>query len=190
MKIGIVGKGGAGKTALISLLAKGYIFEAYDADPLGGLREMLPTAEEYEGAAVEPSLIEFPLLERGFRLLSRDPEIKVVVVATPHPHAVRATRGILETLRRYCPNEVLGVVVNQSDEEKAEAAAERLGIKLLGFIPLDPGLDDHLAENEGLEGYKPGDRMAGAIAGVAENLGLKKKAGEKAEKGWLPFGRR
>jgi CO dehydrogenase nickel-insertion accessory protein CooC1 len=190
MKIGIVGKGGAGKTTLISLLAEGYTFEAYDADPLGGLREVLPPAKRYEGIAVEPALIEFPLMEKGFRFLARDPEVKIVLVTTPHHHAVRTSMGVLETLERYCPNEVLGVVVNQSSREKAEEVAERLGLELLGSLPLHVGLDDHLVENETLAGYRPPRRVVRAIARVAENLGLEMKAGKKARKGWRLFKRR
>jgi CO dehydrogenase nickel-insertion accessory protein CooC1 len=186
MKIGITGKGGAGKSTLVVLLARDHVFSAYEADPLGGLRALHPGAEGYEGIAAEPCLIEFPVLEQGFRQLAREPEIKVVLMTTPHLHALEEARGIIETLRKYCPNEVLGVVVNQSGRKTAEKVAARLNLKLLGFLPQEPRLDDCLVNGD-LREYRLSKRMKKALDALAANLGLKKRAEKK--KGFEFFGR-
>ena len=178
MKIGIIGKGGAGKSTLIALLAREHEFNAYEADPLGGLRALYPGAEEYAGLAAEPCLIEFPVLEKSFRQLSRYPEIRVVLVTLPHLHAIEEAKGIAETLRRYCPNEVLGVVINQSGRKTADRVASKLNLKLLGFLPQEHRLDDCLVEGD-LQGYRMSRRMERALNAIGSSLGLKKKASEK-----------
>lgn len=187
MKIGIIGKGGAGKSTLIALIAREHEFNAYEADPLGGLRALYPGAEEYTGLAAEPCLIEFPVLERCFRQLSRDPEVQVVLVTLPHPHAIEEAKGLAETIRRYCPNEVLGVVVNQSGRKMAERAAAKLNQKLLGYLPQEHRLDDCLVEGD-LQGYRMSRRMERALDAIGSSLGLRKKAGRK-RKGFSFLGR-
>lgn len=186
MKIGIIGKGGAGKSTLIALLARDHVFSAYEADPLGGLRALLPCAEGYEGIASDPCLIEFPLLEQGFRQLAGDSGIKAVLVTTPHLHALEEAKGVLETLRRYCPNEVLGVVVTQSGRKTAERAPAKLDLKLLGSLPLERRLDDHLVKG-GIKEYRVSRRMEGALTSLASKLGLKRRSADK--KGFRLFGR-
>jgi CO dehydrogenase nickel-insertion accessory protein CooC1 len=188
LKIGMFGKGGTGKSAIISLLARYYAVDAYDADPLEGLRTLLPAAKKYDGTGVtEPSLIEFPLLERGFRMAARDPDIKVVLVTTPHVHAVMATMGILETLHRYCPNEVKGLIINQGMKSLGEGIAEKLGLELLGAVPLEPKLDDHLIKREDIAGYEPSARMVKALGELAEKLDLKVRDGNGKGGKWSSF---
>lgn len=183
MKIGLFGKDGAGKSVVASLLATYYAVDAYDADPLEGLRNLLPRAREYDGAAVpEPSLIDFPFLERSFHLLARDPDVQVALVTTPHAHAVEAAKGVLETLRRYCPNEVKGVVLNQGARSLGEDIADKLDLDLLGALPLEPELDAYLIRSGIIAGYTPGAGMLKALGELAGNLGLEAREDAQKEK--------
>lgn len=174
MRLGFLGKDGVGKSTLAALIARDHALDAFDADPLEGLTEIYPKAKKYEGFATDPAVIDFALLERSFGLLARDPAIKVVVVATPHRHVVKASRGILETLSRYCPNEVMGIVVNMSDKKLAEKVSNELNLKLIGCIPLATKLDDHLLDKD-ITGFS--DRqMRGSVAELSRQLGLQKRA--------------
>lgn len=180
MKIGFFGKGGSGKSVVISLLARYYVVDAYDANPLGGLRALFPAAKKYDGVEVgDPSLIEFPLLERGFRLVAKNPDVRVALITLPHVHAVKETVGILETLHRYCPNEVIGVIINQGAGSIGEVIADKLGLELLGTLPLEPKLDHHLVKTEGLAGYEPSTRMNRALGELAKNLDLKARVSKE-----------
>ena len=181
MKVAVVGKGGVGKSTLLALIHRVFACEIYDSGPAFDLEELCPQAKRYKSAAtvIEPALVEF--CYATLRKLKNAPDFKVLIVTTPHVHALTATRKMVNTLNEDFANELLGIVVNQSTGELSEKISARLGVKLVGSLPLVPELDDHLI-GDTLATFKIPRELEEAVAEIGRFLRLRKRAGKEKEK--------